>query len=705
MDDFYRDEDYYIPSDAGYQQTFFNTGFGPGDYEDVNNPIGSDGDFPVITNPIENPGDSTGGGGEPGRDTGGGTNLVDNETDTTSNEGLKTPIEILNTATKPGDPGWGWKYYSDGTSIGPDGKYYHKGQQIYDPANPTGGIWGNLEKILGANLTKGVKSLFVNTDGSINLAGLGTVGAGLYSLLDSQKKDSGGYNTPVQVKSAYREAIEQPSRPTGAPAMGRRYFTDVQYLPKGDTAALDAAKAAAAAQKADLTMEPNASIQFIEPSIIPTKWNSPVEKKTEQAAATSGLPAIPNALEIAQQTYPKETTTLASGGIAQMKNPRYLRGSTDGMADKIPSSIDNKQPAALSHGEFVIPADVVAHLGNGNSEAGAKKLYEMMSRVRKARTGTTKQGKRINPNKFMPGGLAALAAGGEVMRFNNGGGVSSGVTGGGAAGGVPLDTSKTSSLSPWVGDYVTTALGEAAGLAAMPFQAYQGPLTAGASDLQTKAFAGAEGIASAGFDPTKYTTQSFTADQANKYMNPYLSAALDPQMKELRRQAQITNLGSLAKAGRAGIMSGDSRNLMEAENMRNLLSKQSEVLGTGYATAYDKAMDQFNKEQGRAFEAEKASEDSRKYSADFGFKSLAELARLGEIQRQIEADQIAADKAAFEEERGYAYKMPQYKLSLLGGLPTGTTTNTTDTSGLPGVMQNLSGLASLYEKLGKLGVK
>lgn len=670
MDDFYRDEDYYIPSNAGYQQTFFNTGFGPGDYEDVNNPIGSDGDFPVITNPIENPGDSTVGGGEPGRDV----NVVG-----PGGEDLETSGVVQK-----------------------DGKYYDStGRLLYDPTNLTGGLLGSLSKILGPNAYKNLKSLFINKDDSINLAGLGTLGAGLYSLLDSQKKDSGGgYSTPVQVKSAYREAIEQPSRPTGAPAMGRRYFTDVQYLPKGDTAALDAAKAAAAAQKADLTMEPNASIRSIEPSIIPTKWNKPVETKTEQAAATSGLPAIPNALEIAQQTYPKETTTLASGGIAQMKNPRYLRGTTDGMADKIPSSIDNKQPAALSHGEFVIPADVVAHLGNGNSEAGAKKLYEMMSRVRKARTGNEKQGKKINPEKFMPGGLAALAAGGEVRRFNNGGGVTSG-----GAGGVTLDTSKTSSLSPWVGDYVTTALGEASGLAAMPFQSYKGPLAAGASDLQTKAFAGAEGIASAGFDPTKYTTQSFTADQANKYMNPYLSAALDPQMKELRRQAQITNLGSLAKAGRAGIMSGDSRNLMEAENMRNLLSKQSDVLGTGYATAYDKAMDQFNKEQGRVFEAEKASEDSRKYSADFGFKSLAELARLGQTQRDIEAEKIAADKAAFEEERGYAYKMPQYKLSLLGGLPTGTTTSTTDTSGLPGLMQNLSGLASIYEMLGKLGVK
>jgi hypothetical protein len=81
---------------------------------------------------------------------------------------------------------------------------------------------------------------------------------------------------------------------------------------------------------------------------------------------------------------------------------RYLNGATDGMADKIPANIEGKQPAALSHGEFVIPADVVSHLGNGNSEAGAKRLYSMMDKIRHARTGTTKQGKQINPNKYLP---------------------------------------------------------------------------------------------------------------------------------------------------------------------------------------------------------------------------------------------------------------------------------------------------------------
>jgi hypothetical protein len=80
----------------------------------------------------------------------------------------------------------------------------------------------------------------------------------------------------------------------------------------------------------------------------------------------------------------------------------YLKSAHDGMADKINATIDNKRPAKLSGGEFVIPADVVSHLGNGNSEAGAKQLYDLMERVRKARTGTPEQGKQINPKKYLP---------------------------------------------------------------------------------------------------------------------------------------------------------------------------------------------------------------------------------------------------------------------------------------------------------------
>jgi len=81
---------------------------------------------------------------------------------------------------------------------------------------------------------------------------------------------------------------------------------------------------------------------------------------------------------------------------------RLLKGPGDGMSDSIPATIGRKQPARLADSEFVVPADVVSHLGNGSTDAGAKRLYEMMDRVRKARTGRKSQGKEINPRKYLP---------------------------------------------------------------------------------------------------------------------------------------------------------------------------------------------------------------------------------------------------------------------------------------------------------------
>ena len=94
------------------------------------------------------------------------------------------------------------------------------------------------------------------------------------------------------------------------------------------------------------------------------------------------------------------TRKFARGGMTQGQG-YYLGGPTDGMADQIPATINNMEPARLSDGEFVIPADVVSHLGNGNSDAGAENLYGMMERVRKDRTGNPKQGKQIDPNKYL----------------------------------------------------------------------------------------------------------------------------------------------------------------------------------------------------------------------------------------------------------------------------------------------------------------
>jgi hypothetical protein len=90
----------------------------------------------------------------------------------------------------------------------------------------------------------------------------------------------------------------------------------------------------------------------------------------------------------------------AKGGVPNV--PRFLSGGGDGMSDDIPAVIGNKQPARLADGEFVIPADVVSHLGNGSSKAGAKQLYAMMDRIRKQRTGKKSQAPEVNPRKLMP---------------------------------------------------------------------------------------------------------------------------------------------------------------------------------------------------------------------------------------------------------------------------------------------------------------
>jgi hypothetical protein len=98
--------------------------------------------------------------------------------------------------------------------------------------------------------------------------------------------------------------------------------------------------------------------------------------------------------------------SLAKGGISDLGSysdgGRMLRGPGDGMSDSIPASISGKRPARLADGEFVVPADVVSHLGNGSTDAGAKQLYSMMDKVRQARTGRKSQGREINARKYVP---------------------------------------------------------------------------------------------------------------------------------------------------------------------------------------------------------------------------------------------------------------------------------------------------------------
>ena len=93
----------------------------------------------------------------------------------------------------------------------------------------------------------------------------------------------------------------------------------------------------------------------------------------------------------------------ARGGVAHLGDysdgGRLLKGPGDGVSDNIPATIGGKQPARLADGEFVVPARIVSELGNGSTEAGAKRLYAMMDRVQKARKKTIGKGKIAKDSK------------------------------------------------------------------------------------------------------------------------------------------------------------------------------------------------------------------------------------------------------------------------------------------------------------------
>jgi hypothetical protein len=125
-----------------------------------------------------------------------------------------------------------------------------------------------------------------------------------------------------------------------------------------------------------------------------TPYQQPISRNVLTGASDTGVNPVTGEMQF------------AGGGIADLggysDGGRMLKGPGDGMSDNIPATIAGKQPARLANEEFVIPADVVSHLGNGSSEAGAKQLYKMMDRVRQARTGKKAQGKQIKAAKLMP---------------------------------------------------------------------------------------------------------------------------------------------------------------------------------------------------------------------------------------------------------------------------------------------------------------
>lgn len=564
---------------------------------------------------------------------------------------------------------------------------------------------------LGTGAVNYIKKYLYNpTTGDVNLAGIGTAAAGLYSLFKGGNEiKKAGYDKPIPKLEATRQQINynDPNRRPGE--AGRQYFTNQQYT---EAAGVPAAQTAATAQAQGILAGYTPRPAAVNPYAGKYKpaWN-PAEPDATTASANpaSGVAQLLPVPEAQGFRTMAAGGGLAAGGfvvpadvvahfgngsssaglalLAEKLGAKPIQGDGDGMSDSIPTHIDGKEKALVANDEAYIEPDMVNRIGGGDMKKGSEKLYAMMEKIRKARTGNPEQGKKINAEKFMPGGIAQLAGGGTIQKFADGATVTA------------PGTSTSSSLSPWAGEYVTGLLGEAGAIAKQPYQAYGGPLTAGASDLQNQAFAGIGAAAQAGYTPTTYSSGTFGAEQAQQYMNPYLSAALTPQLAEMRRQSEIGRVADAGRMTQAGAFGGSRQAIMESEGARNLLEKQGQAIGTGYQTAYDKAMGQFNTEQDRKLNVDKATEASRQYSADYGLKSLGEAASLGAVQRGIESEGIAADKQQFEEQRDYPAAMVKFKRDLVTGLPLQTQQTTTNQTDLDEFQNTLTGLRSLYASL------
>jgi len=276
-----------------------------------------------------------------------------------------------------------------------------------------------------------------------------------------------------------------------------------------------------------------------------------------------------------------------------------------------------------------------------------------------------------------------------------------------------------STISSWAGPYVTNMLGKAQAIANEPYQVYQGPMTAGQSNLQSKVFEGlggltfpgnlggsfssagayqlpnmtppeggvGSGINTANGMPATPSASAPPTGIASQYMNPYLQAVLDPQMAELRRQNDITNMQGNAKLTSAGAFGGGRQAIMNSENNRNLMQEMNKTVGQGYASAYDKAMGQYNTEQGQS-------------------KDLVNmLANAGQAQRGIEQEGITADYNEFLTQRDDPMKKTQYLQSMLQGLPYATTTNSPlGKSGVGQLAEIAGGMPSLEQTLKDLGL-
>jgi len=299
--------------------------------------------------------------------------------------------------------------------------------------------------------------------------------------------------------------------------------------------------------------------------------------------------------------------------------------------------------------------------------------------------------------------------------------------------------------------YATDLLQRGQALSKAETPVYEGQLTTGPSKLQEQAFTGIanltvpKSITEAGnqlgtisqqqqnlsYDPTKFTSGTFGTAEAQKYMNPYIEAALNPQVEYQRRLAAINQQGDMAKLAQAGAFGGSRQAILQGQNQEALGRLQSATIGSGYEKAYKSAMDQYNEDMRRDMEAQKAAEASKQFGAtykqtglsnaastatsradvggkeaDYGLKNLKTMSDAGATQRDIDQEALDAQYKDWLRQTEY----PGKQLETMKGLITGLAPVTSKTETIYGQKEKAASTAAGAIGLGKtildgLGIK
>lgn len=284
----------------------------------------------------------------------------------------------------------------------------------------------------------------------------------------------------------------------------------------------------------------------------------------------------------------------------------------------------------------------------------------------------------------------------------------------------PTGGTTTQGIAPYAADYVSGMLSGAASVATEPYQMYSGPLTAGPSAIQNKMFEGIGGLSLPQNFGASFTSSSTPAAPqvlgtglsttagtstpmsgltstpgttgtgiASQYMNPYLQSVLNPQLQSLRENAQSNMNAQLGKLTSQGAYGGGRQAVMMNAANTDLLQELNKTIGAGYASAYDKGLAQFNKEQ----------EQGR------GIYDL--MSTMGKTQRDIEQEGITADFKEFERQRDYPREQIKFLKETLGPgmLPlTQTETSSAQLGTLAQLLGAAGGAAELKKSLDELGI-